>query len=80
MNRHVLILVSSVPLREEHIINMKQMIGSHNKYLTFLEHTPVSPEKKKSILQSAMSKHNYFVKKYKQKLFLEIQKLANIVY
>ena len=46
MNWHLLILVSSVPLREEHIINMKQMIGSHNKYLTFLEHTLMSPEKK----------------------------------
>lgn len=62
MNYYLLTLVSSLPLREQHIIKVKQMIGSHNKYFTLPEHASES-RKKKSILQSTMSKHNYFVKK-----------------
>lgn len=33
---------------------------------------PNESGKKKSILQSTMSKHNYFVKKVKVKIFLQI--------
>lgn len=46
MNYYLLTLVSSLPLREQHIIKVKQIIGSHNKYFTLPEHASESRKKK----------------------------------